>query len=346
MNPRLCVVTFVLAIASACLSSDDGTLDATVTDTGAIDTMASSDATSVATTAPVDTAVPADTTPADTADTSAPTDASPSDVAAPPADPGVAGPFTVTKSSRTLAGFAVDVYTPSGASPLPLVLLSPGFLLEAKSFATTGQHLASHGYAVVIPTWGDNAFAPISHSTLADHVSALLDALLAAGATPSIDPARVGVAGHSRGGKITILAATRDDRIGAVFGLDPVDAVGPLGAPTPDNPSVTPELMAGLVVPFAVIGSAKGGELHLGTTCAPTADNYRAYHDAATAAPARHLWVPTGSGHNDFGTDLGLLALACKTGDDAAATRAFAHAKLVAFFRVYLDGDARYAAWL
>ena len=136
------------------------------------------------------------------------------------------------------------------------------------------------------------------------------------GADQRFDGNHLGVAGHSRGGKIAFLAATRSTRIKAVFGLDPVDAAGGPGAqPSADFPSVAPELMPRVTVPVAIIGSAYGGTTAspLAPACAPVEDNYHQYTVAATAAVSVREWVAPASGHNDFADPLPfLLSLVCR----------------------------------
>lgn len=290
----------------------------------------------------------AEDTRTDTSVDTAVTDTAPGDTVVAPPDPAATGPYAVEEEEDQVDGFDVVRYVPKTTGDFPAVVLVPGFLFGADSFALYGRHLASHGIVTLIPTFGDSAFSPISHRDLADHVRAMA-ADLASDAR--VDPSRVGVAGHSRGGKVAILAAIRDDRpaatrIKAVFGMDPVDTTGGPGAsPTPENPSVTPELMAGLKVPFAVIGSEYGGEAlnAFSPACAPTDDNYAAYVSAATQVPAIYSWLAPKSGHNDFADPVPfLLQLACKAGDTPADARALAKAKLVAFFKRTLAGDERY----
>jgi pimeloyl-ACP methyl ester carboxylesterase len=314
----------------------DGVADTSVVDTSVVDT-------SVADTTPVDTSV-ADTTPVDT---SVP-DTAPGDTVVAPPDPAATGPYAVDEEEDRVEGFDVVRYVPKTPGTFPAVVLVPGFLFDAGSFALYGRHLASHGIVTLIPTFGDTAFTPIAHRDLADHVRAMAVDLAS---DARVDASRVGVAGHSRGGKVAILAAIRDDRptaarIKAVFGMDPVDAAGGPGAsPTPENPSVTPELMAGLKVPFAVIGSEYGGTPlnAFSPACAPTDDNYVAYTTAASQVPAIYSWLAPKSGHNDFADPVPLLLqFACKAGDTPGDARALAKTKLVAFFKRYLAGDERY----
>lgn len=280
----------------------------------------------------------ADTTPSDTS----PADTPPSDTVTPP-DPAAPGPLAFEREAIEVAGFTAALFTPETAAPVPAIVLAPGFQLEGASFELYGAHLASHGIAVLIPTFGDSLFSPIAHSTLADR---FVDMIAWLAADPRFDPARLGAAGHSRGGKIAFLATTRSTSIKAAFGLDPVDTAGGPGAqPSAENPSVTPELMDLVKVPLAVLGSAYGGTptSAFAPACAPVEDNYQAYARAATATPALYEWLAPGSGHNDFADPLPfLLSLACKAGDDPPATRALAKARLVAFFKRHLEGDLRY----
>lgn len=310
-------------------------------------------------TTPVDTALPdtvvdtmADTTAPDTVADTVPdtsvsdtnvSDTSVGDTTTAPPDPAKTGPFTVKRETVTVAGFAAVLFVPESATPVPAIVLAPGFQLDGNAFELYGSHLASHGIATLIPTFGDSLFAPLTHSALADSVVAMV-AWLAA--DTRFDATRLGAAGHSRGGKLAILATTRSSTIRATFGLDPVDTPGGPGAvPSADNPSVTPELMAAVTVPFAVLGSAYGGTAAsaFAPACAPVEDNYHQYALAAANAPVVYEWVAPGSGHNDFADPLPfLVTLACQAGDDPPATRTLAKTRLTAFFLRHLAGDLRY----
>lgn len=336
--PQDAAATDVAAPQDAVVPTDAPELSDTLSLSDAI----GSDTASVPDTATTtDTATAADAEPVpDTAavtDTAGPTDtAAVTDTAGPAPDPAALGPFAVTKTTVTLAGFDVVLHVPDGPGPFPTVLFSPGFQLDAVHFEDTGAYLASHGFFTAIPTWGDSFLAAIPHSDLADHVSAILDALVA---DSRVDPEALAAGGHSRGGKVAILAATRDARIKASFNLDPVDSAGGPGAqPSAANPSVTPELMGQFTIPGGFVGSAKGASGVV--PCAPTADNYAAY--AAHAAGEVFVELIAGSGHNDFADSLPFLLLfACTGGDAPATTRSRARALMTAFYYVHLVGDER-----
>ena len=250
----------------------------------------------------------------------------------------------------------VRLYLPSdlSAGPFPLVVLSHGFQLNGEGYNVLGDRLASHGFVVVSPSYGDNLFNALSHTALAQIVVATIDWASAQNTTAGsalfghLDLDRIGVTGHSRGGKQSIYAAILDPRIKAVFGIDPVDSGPPVGGNDPVAfPSIAPERMGELTVPFAAIGAGHGAEttlFGLGPACAPAADNYAAYFDAA-GAPAFEYLV-TDAGHLDFVDSCGFLCTTCGQGSDASVGRNFAAQTAVAFFKVFLAEDERYRPWV
>jgi predicted dienelactone hydrolase len=140
-----------------------------------------------------------------------------------------------------------------------LLVLAHGYGGSTARFEAIGGFLAQAGYVVAAPSFPlTNEDAPGGHLTataLADFaqqpadVSFLVDRLLAASSDPGddlrgrIDPARVGVLGHSLGGA-TVLGATRtgccsDPRIRAVVAVAPAwTVIEPFlhESPRPDGP--------------------------------------------------------------------------------------------------------------
>jgi dienelactone hydrolase len=297
----------------------------------------------------VPVAPPGDTTEADIADVLV-TDI-PGVAVVPPSGP---GDFEVTLHEVNVNGsgasFEAELYVPGGMGLRPAILLLPGFTLAAGDFSKTSERLASHGFIVLCPSFDDGVFSPIDHADLANHTSSFFDWLIAQHQTSDspvfarLDTGHFGTAGHSRGGKVALLAASQDSRIKATYGLDPVDTVGgPFsGGPTPANPSVTPELMDELAIPLGFFGAGKGGEGL--QPCAPEAENHAAYYEAASAAPVAYHHVDMDAGHMDF-TDSGAAGF-CAAGEDPSASRAAATSTLVAFFRVHLGDDATALSWL
>jgi chlorophyllase len=340
----------------------DGDADAAA-DSTADDAIADATDTAADTAADTATDTAADTATDTAADTTADTAADTGTVAI-PNPPTAPGPYTSdqTDTSYTVTYAAgertmdVRIYLPSdlAAGPFPLVVLSHGFQLNGEGYNVLGDRLASHGFVVVSPSYGDNLFNALSHTALAQIVVATIDwAAAENGRSGSalfghLDLDKIGVTGHSRGGKQSIYAAILDPRIKAVFGIDPVDSGPPVGGNDPVAfPSITPERMGELTVPFAAIGAGRGGEttfFGLGPACAPAADNYAAYFDAA-GAPAFEYLV-TDAGHLDFVDDCGFLCTTCGQGADASVGRNFAAQTAVAFFKVFLAADESYRPWV
>jgi pimeloyl-ACP methyl ester carboxylesterase len=117
---------------------------------------------------------------------------------------------------------------PSSGARIPLLLMLPGFGASEQAYAEYARHLASHGFLVLGVDYVGN---PLSldgrHDYKARQVLYALDYMLQQSRwAGEIDPARVGVLGHSLGGKLAFYAAALDARIGLVMALDPVNAGG------------------------------------------------------------------------------------------------------------------------
>jgi len=269
------------------------------------------------------------------------------------ADPALPGAQTWTKKQVALAvpGAQIQntVFAPSGSGKRPLVIFLHGFSLTPNLYASYGEHLASHGWTVLLPKLPGNVLMPTSHAKLAKMVMALLDQLLSAKApVGAIDTSRIALVGHSMGGKVAMLAAAKDGRIKAVFGVDPVDAAPPFGANPVDYPSVTPELMGDIQVAMGALGETVNAKPGLGgQACAPAAENFQQYFKHASG-PALEVEV-IGAGHMAFldQPNCGLMCMACSAGPTPAATaRKLARRYLTAFLGHTLLGGSGWASWL
>lgn len=252
-----------------------------------------------------------------------------------PADP---GPFLVgtsTSSVATSLGTAqVTLYAPEGAGPFPLLVVSTGFQIGRGNYAGTCEHVASWGYLVLA-----HDYTAGNHQEKAAEVSELIDWALESDAP--VDPARIATAGHSLGGKVSVLAAIEDERVGAVVGWDPVDALPPF---SDGSISVTPERMDELDAPIALIGETGDGQ------CAPPADNYQAFFAAACGAPDALEVTIAGADHTDWVDDpsaCGFACLVCQQGTTADATvRAITRRVTVAWLEIHLRGRTDLGGWI
>jgi predicted dienelactone hydrolase len=263
-------------------------------------------------------------------------------------DPTQNGTYRVyrrTVTVRTPAGsVATTICAPSDngtriaptGGPFPLAIIGPGFQQGRAQYASYCDHLATWG---VIAIGRDNigGFAP-NHSTLANLTTGLVDWALgsSSGLAAHVDGAAIAVAGHSLGGKVSLLAASRDPRIGLVVGWDPVDN---------GTPSVAPELMGAIEAPVVLLGETLDGTGNF-QACAPTAQNFQRYFDAA-APPALAVTV-MGADHFDFVDNPGCFTCSfCRRGTaDPVAVRALTRRTTVAAIKYYLEGDASADSYL
>ncbi len=284
-----------------------------------------------------------------------------------PEDPAAAGPEAVMEAEAVFpvpddpgAELALTVRLPASGQDLPLVVLNHGFQLDPSQYLSYAEHLASWGYAVVLPGYPGSILAPRNHRRLADDLLALLDWLESQGPDPAglfegrVDPGRLALAGHSMGGKIALLVASEDKRPLTVFGIDPVDAAGgPFGGDPEKYPSVTPERMDAISVPLVLLGETVNATCtgFACQACAPEEDNFHQYFIHATA-PALEIEL-VGADHMAFldNPDCGLACSACPDGPTPPEqVRRLTRRALLAHlqsrvrgleaWRVFLDGAA------
>ncbi|MCA9610810.1 MAG: hypothetical protein KC619_34680 [Myxococcales bacterium] len=272
------------------------------------------------------------------------------------ADPGEATGATVTTTSHSLSRpsttIPLTIYLPADPSPAPVIVFHHGFQLSPDDYASYGEHLASWGYVVVMPQMPGGLIGGPNHRELGEHLGAILDWVAAGGdeIAGRVDATRIALAGHSLGGKISLLRASSDSRVRAVFGVDPVDSgAGPLGGSAADYPSVTPELMGSITVPIVLLGETTNGSCTgFGCMpCAPADQNFHQYFTNA-ASPALEIDVQ-GANHMSFLDDpaCGFTCSVCSAGsDDTAVTRRLTRRSMTAFFQVILRGDDRYRTYL
>jgi chlorophyllase len=273
-------------------------------------------------------------------------------------DPGAPGPatFTTGSSSVTLDNKEVPltIFTPNVAGSLPLVIFTHGFQLAASQYKSYGEHLASWGYLVVMPDFPGGLIGGPNHRQLKGMLIGVIDWVIdnatATGGplAGKADVTRIALAGHSMGGKLSLLVASEDSRPVAVFGVDPVDAGGgPLGGSEEDFPSVTPALMPQITIPMVLLGETVNATGGLGGACAPAEDNFHQYY---LHAESKALEIEViGANHMSFLDDpaCGFTCSACPEGsDDKAMTRMLTRRYMTAFFHVFLWSQDSYRSYL
>lgn len=120
----------------------------------------------------------------------------------------------------TSAGVPGVVFTPRSGLGLPAVAFGHGWLQPISRYEELLRHLASWGLVAAAPATQLGALA--SHSQLATDLRTVLDVCvgvrLGEGGI-SVDPAKLGLAGHGMGGGCAVLAAATEDRCRAVVTL-------------------------------------------------------------------------------------------------------------------------------
>lgn len=163
------------------------------------------------------------------------------------------------------------------ASPtrFPVVVFSTGLNAPVWAYSTFLAHIASHGHIVVAPRRAVSllgaAPSPADASSFADDV---VDAASWAASLPRAAPAPVGLAGHSLGGGVAALAASRlrsaGLRLGALLLLAPCDI---LTSPPPSEAVASLPIAA----PVVVLAGERDG-------ACPPGRHSRAIFEAAAAS--------------------------------------------------------------
>ncbi|KAG7672679.1 hypothetical protein Ndes2526B_g08792 [Nannochloris sp. 'desiccata'] len=186
-------------------------------------------------------------------------------------------------------------------APFPLAIITAGFLISSDQYTSYCERLASWGFVVVTYDRTQAALDPVSDVVCVEFLRDLIDWCRTSVPLGSVcDTNCVYLIGHSRGGKISSLAAAEDTRVKALFLIDPVDVTvyAPLSEDFPsavtaiENIGATQGNTISRSLPLAVVGSGRGGD------CVPIESNYERFF-AASQAPSWEVIIPD-AGHLQF----------------------------------------------
>ena len=257
-------------------------------------------------------------------------------------DPYVPGELVVratdTNPCDNGAPTALRIHAPATPGDYAVVLFQHGFMSRNSAYDEVLKHVSSHGLVVVAPQMYEPGLGPLlgnptaaAEAELARQIVAWMPGNLDRITGVHARTDRLGISGHSRGGKVAWLAAVADpNRFRAMAGVDPVDGTGgPLG-----NQARVVQGSFAFSVPTLVLGTELGGR------CAPAGDNHVQFY-AASQPPAWHI-VALGQGHADMLNEPEAMAAAmlCESGPDRAGMRSLTAGLLTAFFRAALQDDA------
>ncbi|OLF04944.1 alpha/beta hydrolase [Actinophytocola xinjiangensis] len=236
------------------------------------------------------------------------------------------GPHRVLRGDLALVGLPGVVYTPTSGLGLPAVSFGHGWLQPPARYRGLLRHLASWGFVVAAP--GTQLGPLASHRLFAADLRTALDVCVGVRLGEgdiSVDPEKLGLAGHSVGGGCAVLAAADDSRVRAVATL----------AATQTRPYAS-DAASRCAMPSLHL--AAGQDL-----VAPTAGNVGAI--AANWAGPAQLRTVTKASHLGFteGRHWSTLLL---PGKAESTTQRVARIMLTAFFLVHLAGETRFQAVL
>lgn len=238
----------------------------------------------------------------------------------------LSGPHEILRGDLGLVGTPGLVVTPRTGLSLPAIGFGHGWLQPPQRYARLFRHLASWGFVVVAP--GTQRGPLPSHRLFAADLRTALD--IATGVRLgdgriSVDPGKLGLAGHSMGGSAAVLAAAGDPRVRAVATLA-------LGESFPSAIDYAAKCtMPGLHL-------AGGQDLIAPATghAEPVAKAWAGPVRLRTLRKASHLGFAEGRHWSDL-----LLH-----GKEERGTGRLAKAMLTAFFLRELTGDTRFDALL
>lgn len=188
-------------------------------------------------------------------------------------DPAGQGPQSVISErievSHLGESLEIALYQPANTQKtMPAVVFLPGLMATDDQYDSYARALASRGFVVALRGW----YSPfLSDMELARDASFIAEWLILTGRA---DAARIGVAGHSTGGKDAVLSALLDERFAAVVAIDPDDY---------GTPSVAKGPIARLRVPMLLIGGEVGWQA--ASVCAPRETNFQRFFE----------WAPVGT---------------------------------------------------
>ena len=234
------------------------------------------------------------------------------------------------------------IYAPTSPARYPVILFQHGFAGSIKAYETISEHIASHGFVVVLPQMyppGDFGAAPTpeAETTLAVQVIKWVEDNINSYVGVTADSSLLGIAGHSRGGQVAYRMVLQvPEQVKALAGIDPVDGLEIFGQSMVVNGPLT------FNIPTYILGTGLG-PVEVGgggpvSSCAPAVVGYNHFFEN-NPSPS-WLVVATTHGHADM-IDEDDYEEFCPGGPNRDGMRALTAGTLSAFFSGILQNNKR-----
>ena len=248
-------------------------------------------------------------------------------------------PVDLLSISDSTAPVEMDIYTPVKPARYPVIVFQHGFGASIKAYETITEHLASHGFIVVLPQiYGpgfENAPTAEEEAIIGLDVLTWIEDNLNDFISVHADTGLLGLTGHSRGGQVAYrITLQRLKQVKALAGVDPVDAT----EMSNDTKIVTGPLT--FDIPTYILGAGLGpipvetGVLNI--PCAPEESGYN--HFFGNNPSPSWLVVATTHGHADM-IDEEDFSDFCPGGPDRDGMRSLTAGTLAAFFSGILQNN-------
>lgn len=159
----------------------------------------------------------------------------------------------------------VVLYKPTRPqTPAPAIVFLPGRMANDDQYESYARALASRGFVVAVRSWYSLFRTDLE---LAHDAKVIAEWLVR---IQGVDSRKIGIAGHSMGGKDAVLAAAKYGGFAGVVAIDPDDN---------GNVSVVHGLLASLKAPLLLIGAEVAWRAS--SICAPLATNYLRFFEQA-----------------------------------------------------------------
>lgn len=235
----------------------------------------------------------------------------------------------------------MDIYSPTQLARYPVIVFQHGFGGSIKGYETISEHLASHGFVVILPQMYGPGFqdAPTAEeeAIIGSDVLSWIEENLNDHIPVYADTSLLGIAGHSRGGQVAYrITLQLLKQVKALAGVDPVDAT----EMSNDTSIITGPLT--FDIPTYILGAGLGPiPVEAGLfkiPCAPAEAGYD--HFFSNNPSPSWLVVATNHGHADM-IDEDDFEEFCPGGPDRDGMRSLTAGTLAAFFSGILQNNKK-----